>query len=303
MSKRIIFYYQAYMSLDSLLSKNTPITHLHLGAINFDLDINRIATIYLNDYKPFDIIYYNVWNDIEYAAKLGIKIILTIGGTAGTFTKLFDNFDKYYNCLCLLIRGKALFSGVELNIKDACPLNNIRYLICRLIADFGEDFLISITARQEYLETDYPDKCAFIYRDLLNTSQGKYINYLNSQFFLDYTLDAYDDVIDNGYPSEKLIMGMKAYEDISDLPKIIKKYGDKFGGVCLYERLNENIMFSDIIKDIDKFLNYYDYHAVDNINEINGLGEDEINGLGEYEINGLGEDELNNKKYPSCEIL
>ena len=60
MSKRIIFYYQAYMSLDSLLSKNTPITHLHLGAINFDLDIFCYLALKCCINETFTVGYYNL---------------------------------------------------------------------------------------------------------------------------------------------------------------------------------------------------------------------------------------------------
>ena len=54
---------------------------------------------------------------------------------------------------------------------------------------------------QNSIENDYSDLGGFIYKDLMNSNEGKYIDYLNGQYYIDYSLDAYEKTIDNDYKS------------------------------------------------------------------------------------------------------
>ena len=64
----------------------------------------------------------------------------------------------------------------------------------------------------------------------------KTINYINGQFYGDYSLEAYDMVVKNGYKPEMVVMGMLSGQEYSEeLQNVVNKYGDKFGGVFIWE--------------------------------------------------------------------
>ena len=76
-----------------------------------------------------------------------------------------------------------------------------------------------------------------VYKDLLESSVGKYIDYFNGQFYSSYTCDAYMDCIKNGYKREMIVMGMCGSEnmenDCKELTKIVSS--GTIGGVFIWE--------------------------------------------------------------------
>ena len=67
------------------------------------------------------------------------------------------------------------------------------------------EMVISMSPIQFSLETDVPGMGGFCYKDLLKTNL---IDYFIGQFYTDFTLDAYKECVNNGYPTEKLVIGM-----------------------------------------------------------------------------------------------
>ena len=57
----------------------------------------------------------------------------------------------------------------------------------------------------------------FIYKDLYSSEVGKLIDYFNGQFYMDYSKGAYDIVVENGYPEEKVVMGMLMGQDFEKI--------------------------------------------------------------------------------------
>ena len=131
-----------------------------------------------------------------------------IGGAGGAFTDLFSDFEFYYNLKYNLIKNKKIIKGINLNIVENVNIDNIKILINSITKDFGENFIISLAPIQSSLEYDSPGLGGFIYKNLLNSPEGKYINYFNGQFYSDYSLDSYNKVINNNYNSEMVVMGM-----------------------------------------------------------------------------------------------
>lgn len=243
MAPRIIVYYQTFNGIQKILDrpKNNNITHIHLSSIHFGKDENNIGYIHLNNNSPYDKIFDSVWEDMGKANEMGIKIILMIGGAGGAFTDLFQDVEYYYGLLYKLIKNKPIIKGLDLDIEEIVDLKNVKKLINRVKVDFGQDFIISVAPIQSSLEYDSQGMGGFIYKDLLNSPEGKLIDYFNGQFYSDYTLYAYDKVVNNKYKSENIVMGMLgSTKDIMDsnfkqVKSIYKKYGDKFGGVFLWE--------------------------------------------------------------------
>ena len=67
MSKKIIYYYQTFTGLASILKEDTPVTHIHLSAIHFGIEDDGMPYIHLNnsapEYSKFD----KVWQEIKKA--------------------------------------------------------------------------------------------------------------------------------------------------------------------------------------------------------------------------------------------
>ena len=232
---RIIYYYQTFCGLDKILVKNTPVTHIHLSSIHFGLDDNMQQYIHLNDDSPYDSKFDCVWSEIEKADKLGIKIILMIGGAGGGYASLFENYPLYYNLLYSLIKNKSCIKGVDLDIEETTNINNIKKLINDLVKDFGEDFIISMAPIESSLQQDNSGMGGFCYKTLFNSDEGKYINYFNTQFYDNYSLEAYNEVIHNGYNPKMVVMGTMDPNVFDTVTEVYDKYGDKFGGVYLWE--------------------------------------------------------------------
>lgn len=258
MKPKIILYYQTFCGLDKILNTNSTknITHIHLSSIHFGIDNKNLKYIHLNDNSPYDKIFDNLWIELEKANNLGIKIILMIGGAGGAFTDLFSDFEFYYNLLYKLIKNKNIIKGVDLDIEENVKLDNVKMLINRINKDFGNDFIISLAPVQSSLEYNYNGLGGFKYKDLMNSPEGKFINYLNGQFYYDYSLNSYNKVINNKYNSQMIVMGMLASNkeqmnnNYNEIKKIYEKYSDNFGGVFLWEYY----LYPNFVKDILKII-------------------------------------------------
>ena len=232
---RIIYYYQTFCGLDKILVKNTPVTHIHVSSIHFGLDDNMQQYIHLNDDSPYDLKFDDVWSQIEKAEKLGIKIILMIGGAGGGYSSLFENFPLYYDLLYNVIKNKPFIKGVDLDIEETTNIDDVKKLINCLVKDFGKDFIISMAPIESSLQEDNSGMGGFCYKTLLNSDEGKHINYFNTQFYDDYSLDAYDEIIKNGYEPKMIVMGTMEPNVFDTVTEVYNKYGENFGGVYLWE--------------------------------------------------------------------
>lgn len=235
----IIYYYQTFNSLKPILITNTVVTHIHLSSIHFGKDNYMQPYIHLNDYKPNNEKFNTMWKEIEIASKLGIKIILMIGGAGRAFTNLFSDFDVYYNLLKKTIIEHPYISGIDLDIEESVDINYVKKLINKIKNDFGKNFIITMAPVAYALQNDIPGMGGFIYKDLFNSNEGKLIDYFNVQFYYDFSFESYKKVIDNGYPENKIIMGVTSEMDFNNIKdvtyQIYKKYGEKFGGMFNWE--------------------------------------------------------------------
>ena len=107
---------------------------------------------------------------------------------------------------------------------------------------------------QNSLSTDQPGLGGFSYKKLYNTAEGRRINYFNGQFYYDFSLYSYDNVISNNYPPQKINIGMisnQNFDDICDQLKLIyKKYGKSFGGVFIWEYFDAPDNWSEDIAEL-----------------------------------------------------
>jgi chitinase len=238
-SKRIIYYYQTFTGINNILELPNVVTHIHLSSIHFGLN-NNTPYIHLNDNDPFESSYDSVWKQLlkfKKTTKNG-KVLLMVGGAGSAFTNLFSDFEVYYNLLKNVINVKRnIIDGIDLDIEEQVSYINIKRLISRLKLDFGTDFMITMAPIQYALQTDNPGLGGFSYKELYKDI-GHFIDYFNGQFYEDYSETAYTQVIENGYPENKIVMGSISSQNLKSNLEVItnlsKKYPN-FGGVYNWE--------------------------------------------------------------------
>ena len=81
---KIIYYYQTLVSLKKLINNPKKIypTHIILSAFHFGTDINNAPYIHLNNYRPTNKMYDELWIELKKSSELGIRSI-----------KIFYDFD------------------------------------------------------------------------------------------------------------------------------------------------------------------------------------------------------------------
>ena len=172
MANRIIYYYQTFTSLSPILVKDCVVTHIHLSSIHFGINDDGSLYIHLNDYPPNDKRFNLVWKQLKEASKLGIKIVIMVGGAGGGFTQLFSNYQEYYQLLKKTIEEHPFISGIDLDIEETTKINDVKKLISQINIDFGKEFIISMAPVSASLESDFPGMGGFNYKELYQSLEG-----------------------------------------------------------------------------------------------------------------------------------
>lgn|ERR1711871_486936 len=262
--KRIIYYYQTFVQLSLVLFSNPFVTHIHLSSIHFGVNNDSSPYIHLNNYPPNDPKFDNVWKNLEISRENNIKNILMIGGAGGAYNYLFSDFNIYYKLLYDVI-NKYPIDGIDLDIEEPVKLNDVKMLIRKIRADFGEDFIISMAPVSFALKYNNSGLGNFSYKELFNSDEGKMIDYFNGQFYGDYNINSYKKVVDNNYPPNKIVMGMLS-EDVFNnfcytynVVKNLSNTYQNFGGVFVWEYFN-----APPSKHFPILWSYYMYNALNN---------------------------------------
>lgn len=208
MNSRVIYYYQTFIGLEKLMSHPEDIDVIIVSSIHFGLNNDNTPYIHLNDDFPLSSKFNKLWEQLEFFYNHNTKIILMIGGAGGAFTELFRNFSVYYSLLADTINAKHFIGGIELDIEEEVNISDVKKLI-RLIKDsYGNDFLLTMAPVLYSMSTDNKGLGNFVYKDLYNSVEGKLINWFNVQSYGMFTKEAYSVIISNGYPPEKIVLGM-----------------------------------------------------------------------------------------------
>lgn len=221
---RVVLYVQThhepdgtYHSLLPLLERPCGATHVIIAAIHVNGDPNDIR---LNDHVPSNERYNQLWDEVVVLQDSGIKVLGMLGGAAkGTFARL-DNgetsagnplmFDTYYAPLRDMIRRYNL-DGIDLDVEEEMSIGGVIHLISKLREDFGPEFLITLAPVATALMDGRPHLSGFNYK-FLEAAQGSNIAWYNTQFYCGWggieNTAAYDEIIRNQWPPEKVVVGM-----------------------------------------------------------------------------------------------
>jgi len=261
-SHRVAVYYQT--QYDPTLPANSPfgfyvttlpliglITHLLLAAFHINFDD---VSVHLNDFVPEAPIFVQMWADIAVLQQNGIKIIGMLGGAApGTYTCLTpDLFDTYYPVLRDYIKRFKL-DGMDLDVEQDTPLDDIIHLMEQLKHDFGEDFIITFAPVASALE-EGANLSGFDYIELEKRA-GYMISWYNAQFYSGFGSFFPDDLylgivnFGNGLDPSRLVATTLTnpidgfgFIDIDDIISSAKNLSEmhhfNFGGVAGWEYFN-----------------------------------------------------------------
>ena len=133
-----------------------------------------------------------------------------------------------------ILKSHPYICGIDLDIEENVDLNNIIKLVNTLKTDFGNTFLISFAPVAFALQKNRTGMGGFLYNDLMNAVGAKIEN-LNTQFYYDFSVDSYNEVIQNGYKPSQIILGMthnnnNEFEIVNDLCKKYKDFKGIFFG-------------------------------------------------------------------------
>ena len=210
---KTIYYYQTFVGLHDLMNHVQDIDVIIVSSLHFGKDKNNKKNIFLNDNLPYDPIFNDLWLETEKLSVQGCNIMLMMGGAGFAYKELFSDFDTYYPLLKRLITKKSWIRGIDLDVEENTSIENIKMLINQLVRDFvinDNDFIITMAPVSSTLITDGSSFAGFNYKELYNSEEGKYIHWFNTQCYNSFSYDTYEAIIKNGYPPEKIVMGMES---------------------------------------------------------------------------------------------
>ena len=246
MTNKICYYYQTFVGLDKILESPESINTIIVSSIHFGLEKDGKPYIHLNDLHPDDSTFNTLWAQTKSLSEnSNAEILIMMGGAGGAYEDLFSNYNIYYPMLVNIIKKRPWITGIDLDIEEQVSIDNVKELIRDLNRDFGDEFTINMAPLAGSLIDDVPGMGGFIYKELLNSKEGQYITRFNVQAYGSYTLAIFKAMVDNGYPANKLVLGMLSgqfncdtFNDaLIEIIKIKNIYPD-FGGVFDWEFCN-----------------------------------------------------------------
>ena len=239
-SRKLIYYYQSFSELSVLRQQQFKNLYLYISSLHFGTDISNKPYLHLNDSTPQS--QYQLWKDIEITSQQGAHILVMLGGAGGAYATLFQDFETYYSLLYKFLKQYTYIEGIDLDVEEYVGLEPIQKLITRIRNDFGKEFIITMAPVAYSMTSDGDGMGGFCYKDLYHSHQGSSINWFNVQCYGCYDYETYQQIIKNGYPSGKIVMGMLGdnydpsnFPDaLTQLEKVLKSY-PTMGGSVLWE--------------------------------------------------------------------
>jgi len=213
------------------------VTHVHLAAVHFGTTEDGGSYMHLNDLPSSSPAFTSMWNEIAECKNRGIRVVLMVGGAGGAFVELFRNYDACFSLLVDVIVDHQL-DGVDLDIEESVDIKNVKRLITDLRRHAPPGFIISMAPLLASMQRDQPGMGGFVYKDLFTSAEGRHIDYFNVQAYDSYTCSDYQQMIDNQYPKEMLVMGMIYTQPFANIliqmAEMVRMHG-RIGGVSIWE--------------------------------------------------------------------
>jgi Glycosyl hydrolases family 18 len=261
-AKRVIYYYQTqynngtYVSLSPIWTTLNPstgkpyVTDVMVAAFHLGYT-NGTPYIHLNDNVPSDPMFTTMWQEVATLQSYGVTVRMMLGGAAqGSYADLFSQWATFYPILQQTLQQYKL-NGIDLDIEEDVSLAHAEGLIGKLSADFGSQFLITMSPVASALWGG-ANLSGFSYLQLYQSSAGPKIAWFNGQFYSGFATLAsetnYEQAINAGYPPDKIVGGMIAnsadgsgFVSIGTVAKTVNALVTQyptFGGVAAWEYFN-----------------------------------------------------------------
>ncbi len=223
--KRLIYYLTENNNKHELKIYNSYVTHIHFGLFSF-----KNNKIYLNNLCPTDSKYDNLWFDLGISVEKNKKCVMTLD-----VENLFENYANYYKSLCDLINNNILIiNGIDIDLENKLSLSETIKFITDIKKDFPNLILVLSTIGYSMcvkdINTKYKNNNSWSYSLFCKMKAENLIDYYNCNFDEDdFTMDSFEDMINNGFNESKLVMGCRSitfdgYDNYFELNKIKKKY-------------------------------------------------------------------------------
>ncbi|MGA2741492.1 MAG: glycosyl hydrolase family 18 protein [Bryobacteraceae bacterium] len=262
-AKRVIYYYQTqynngtYVSLSPIWTTLNPstgkpyVTDVMVAAFHLGYNTNGTPYIHLNDNVPSDPMFTTMWQEVATLQSYGVTVRMMLGGAAqGSYADLFSEWATFYPILQQTLQQYKL-NGIDLDIEEDVSLAHAEGLIGKLSTDFGSQFLITMSPVASALWGG-ANLSGFSYSELYQSSAGPKIAWFNGQFYSGFATLAsttnYEQVINAGYPPDKIVGGMIAnsadgsgFVSIGTVAKTVNALVTQyptFGGVAAWEYFN-----------------------------------------------------------------
>ena len=231
------YYYQTFVGLKDVLQNSQNVDQIIVSSLHFD-DGKQDIEIFLNDYSPDDKRFDELWEETQKCFYNNVKILVMMGGAGLAFHVFFSDFSKTYKLLLNFLKEKPWITGIDLDVEEYVEINNIKKLINCLKNDMGEDFIITMAPLGSSLANDGSGMGGFDYKQLYKSEEGKKIKYFHAQCYNgSFNENMYKNIVKNGYPPDKIIMGMMSgdygksnFNDaLSEVEKILKLYPNMAG--------------------------------------------------------------------------
>jgi hypothetical protein len=251
---RVVAYYQTQTDGNNKFISPTPLISLATHLIVAAFHINDDKTVTLNNNAPDSSCYNQLWIDVARMQGSGVKVMAMLGGASdGSFQHLTDNFNDYYPPLKSCLQNYRL-DGIDLDVETSKEkIDDIVKLVQQLRADFGKDFIITLTpvASAMINGASSSNISGFSY-STLETDCGDDIDWYNVQFYsnmgsMKNTTD-YTKIV-TGFPLDpsRLVAitltnngtGWVELDTVkATVRQLLQMYGHSFGGVAGWEYYN-----------------------------------------------------------------
>ena len=260
-AKRVIYYYQTqysngqYVSLAPIWAKLDPVTgkpattDVMIAAFHLGHNTDGSPYIHLNDNVPQDPMFDVMWPEVAKLQTYGVTTRMMLGGAAqGSYQLLFSDWKTFYPILKSTLQQYKL-NGIDLDVEENVTLADIEKLIVKLHADFGSNFLITLSPVCSAL-WDGANLSGFSYTQLYKSAAGADIAWFNGQFYSGFgslqTPSDYEHALKAGiFPANKVVAGLIAnpndgfgYVPVKTVAATVKTLVAKyptFGGVADWE--------------------------------------------------------------------
>ncbi|KAK1760392.1 chitinase 2 [Echria macrotheca] len=256
---RLVLYFQTthdalgqpISMLPLITEKNIALTHLIVCSFH----INEGGNITLNDYPPWYPLFNTLWNETRLMQDAGVRVMGMVGGAAaGSFSRrtLDGNattFEHYYGQLRDTIRAYRL-EGMDLDVEQPMSQAGITRLVSRLRADFGPDFIITLSPVATALQGG-GNLSGFDYQQLEH-DVGRHIAFYNAQFYNGWgyagSTSEYDTIVRTGYAPTRIVLGQVTTSDnggdyvepaqLNETVRLLRAEYGQIGGIMGWEYFN-----------------------------------------------------------------